>query len=259
VTTAQADIASAKEALAIAQLDLVESSVTSPIKGVVQSRTVQQGEYLQPGAVLATLLQRFPMLVRAEVSETDAPRLQAGMTASVTLRESKYTFTAKLTLIAGAADQTTRMVPITGQFDATETSEHIGRLRPGASCQVNIPVGTAHDAIIVPSLAIAPTETGNVVFILDPKTSTVHQVAIETGMHTSDGGIELTRGVNAGQTMVVRGIEPLSEGAPVKVNSTLSEQQALVPPDAGVASAPVTPSNGASAGSGLGSGGGSGK
>jgi multidrug efflux system membrane fusion protein len=230
--------------------------VTSPIQGVVQSRTVQQGEYLQPGAVLATLLQRFPMLMRAEVSEADAPRLKPGMTANVTLRESKYSFTAKLTLIAGAADQTTRMVPITGQFDVTEKSEHIGRLRPGSSCEVNIPVGTSHDAIIVPSLAIAPTEKGNVVFILDPQTSTVHQVAIETGMHTSDGGIELTRGVNAGQTMVVRGIEPLSEGAPVKVNSTLSEQQALVPPDAGVASAPVTPTNGsatsASAGSGSG-------
>jgi membrane fusion protein, multidrug efflux system len=248
VTTAKADIDAAKEALETAQLDLKESSVTSPIKGVVQSRTVQQGQYLQPGAVLATLIQRFPMLLRAEVSEADAPRLHPGMEANVTLRESKMKYTAKLTLIAGAADDTTRMVPITAEFDVDEKTEHTGRLRKGAFCQVSIPVGAAHDAIIVPSLAIAPTEAGYVVYIVDPKGGTVHQVVVETGMHTSDGGIELTRGVTAGQTMVVRGIEPLSEGAPIVVDSTLTEQQALQPPvDAGVASPPVTPNGSASA------------
>ncbi len=139
-------------------------------------------------------------------------------------------------------------MPITGEFENADGLHK--RLRPGAFCQVSIPIDAPREAIIVPSLAIAPTETGNVVYILDPKTNTVHVQTVETGMHTSDGGVELTKGVTAGQVMIVRGIEPLTEGAPVKIGSTLSEQQALAPPpDAGVASAPVTPIGGSATGS----------
>jgi multidrug efflux pump subunit AcrA (membrane-fusion protein) len=166
--------------------------------------------------------------------------MSPGMVAHVTLRDSKLSYTAHLTLIAGAADPTTRLSPITGQFDKTDTVHH--RLVPGAFCQVSIPIDAPREAIIVPSLAIAPTETGSLVYIVDAKTSTVHARVVELGMHTADGGIELTRGVTAGEVMVARGIEPLSEGAPVKVGASLTEQQALQPPpDAGVAALPISP------------------
>ena len=56
--------------------------VRAPIAGVIQTRTVQAGQYLQPGAVLATLLQRDPLLLRFQVTEQDAPRIKPGMTAN---------------------------------------------------------------------------------------------------------------------------------------------------------------------------------
>nr|HEX4315969.1 efflux RND transporter periplasmic adaptor subunit [Kofleriaceae bacterium] len=257
VETAKTDIDAAKEALAVAQLNLRDSNVRSPVKGVVQSRTVQQGEFLQPGAVLATILQRDPMLLRAQVNEDDAPRLHAGMVANVVLREAKEQYTVHLTLVAGAADPTTRLVPITGQFDK---SEHVFRLRPGAFCEVSIPIDAPREAIIVPTLAVAPTDKGEVVWILDPKTNTVHSQIIQTGMHTSDGGVEVTKGVAAGDVMIVRGIEPLVDGAPVKVGSTLTEQQAVQPPpDAGVTAPPVTPIEGSGSSAAAPSSGGSAK
>jgi multidrug efflux system membrane fusion protein len=117
--TAKADVSAAKEQLHIAQLNLRDSQVRTPIAGVVQTRTVQQGQYLAAGYVLATILQREPLLVRFQVSEQDAPRLKSGQTANVTLKESRDTFTAKLTLVADAADPTTRMVPVTAQLDPT--------------------------------------------------------------------------------------------------------------------------------------------
>jgi hypothetical protein len=62
-------------------------------------------------------------------------------------------------------------------------------------------------------------------------------------MHTADGGVELTRGVKVGDVLVVRGIEPLSEGAPVSVGSkiTLEEAAKLPTADAGVPNAPTAP------------------
>ena len=243
VDTAKADVASAKQALHIAQLNLRDSFVKAPIAGVVQTRTVQQGQYLQAGAVLATILQRDPLLLRFQVSEQDAPRLQPGMEASFQLKESSRAYTAKLTLVAGAADPATRMVPVTAEVD---TTEHQYRLRPGAFATVSVPVGAAREGIVVPSLAVQPTEKGNVVYVVDDK-HIAHAQVVQLGMHTADGGVELSRGATAGEQIVVRGLDPLTDGAPVKVASTMSLEQASAPPDAGVPGAetpktpPVTP------------------
>jgi RND family efflux transporter MFP subunit len=223
VDSAKADLAAANESQHVAELNLRDSSARAPIAGVVQTRTVQQGQYLQPGAVLATLLQREPMLLRFQVTEQDAPRLKPGMEATISLRESARSFTAKLTLISDAADPTTRMVPVTGQIDPTD---HQYWLRPGAFCEVTVPVGDARPGIVVPALAVQPSEKGNIVYVVDDK-SIAHAKVVELGMHTALGGIELTRGVSPGDTLVVRGIDLLSDGAPVKVNNTVTLEDAL--------------------------------
>ena len=225
VDTAKADLAAAREAQKVAELNLRDSQVRAPIGGIVQTRTVQQGQYLQPGAVLATILQRDPMLLRFQVSEQDAPRLKPGMTANLQLKESARTFTAKITLVQGSADPTTRMVPVTAQIDQTD---HQYWLRPGAFCEVTVPIGDARQGIVVPSLAVQPTEKGNVVYVVDVVggKSIAHQKVVEEGMHTATGGIELTRGVSAGELLVVNGIDPLTDGAPVKIDHTLTMDEA---------------------------------
>jgi multidrug efflux system membrane fusion protein len=239
VDTAKADVESARQALRIADLNLRDSSVRAPIAGIVQTRTVQQGQFLQAGAVLATILQRDPMLLRFQVTEQDAPRLKPGMVATLLLKESPREFTAKISLVGGAADPATRMVPVTAQIDETD---HQYWLRPGAFCSVTVPVGNARKAIVVPSLAVQPTEKGNVVYIVDDK-HIAHARVVELGMHTAEGGVELTRGAAAGELLVVRGIEPLTDGAPVKLGSTLTLEAASAPSDAGVTVPPSSPPN----------------
>jgi RND family efflux transporter MFP subunit len=210
--TAQADVQVARQAQRVAELNLRDAHVRAPIAGVVQTRTVQTGQYLQPGAVLATILQRDPMLVRFAVSEQDAPRLKPGMTAQISLRESAHSYGATLALVAGAADPQTRLVPVTAKLD---TTEHQYWLRPGAFCEVVVPVGDARQAIVVPNLAVQPTEGGNQVWVAQGEQ--VHPRIIQLGMHTPHGEVEVTRGLAEGELLVVRGLEPLSDGAPVKI------------------------------------------
>jgi RND family efflux transporter MFP subunit len=247
VDTAKADVEASKQAQRVAELNLRDSMVRAPIAGVVQTRTVQQGQYLQPGAVLATILQRDPMLLRFQVSEQDAPRLKNDMQAILVLKESPRQFTAKITLVGGSADPTTRMVPVTAQID---TTDHTYWLRPGAFCEVTVPIGDARKGIVVPSLAVQPTEKGSVVFVIDDK-NIAHARVVTLGMHTPEGGVELTRGVKEGEIIAVRGIEPLNDGAPVKVGSHLTLEQAEAPLDAGAgpATPPVSPVGGSGDGS----------
>jgi RND family efflux transporter MFP subunit len=214
VASTQADADAAQQTLRVAQLNLRDAYVRAPFAGVIQSRTVQAGQYLQPGVVLATLLERDPLLLRFPVSEADAPRVKVGMTAHLTLRESPRTYDAKVILVAAAADPTTRLVQVTATVDDTD---HKYWLRPGAFCDVNVPIGDARQGIVVPSLSVQPTEKGNVVYVVDAG-NIAHQRAVTLGMHTPDGGVEVTQGLKAGELLVVRGFEPLSEGAPVQIS-----------------------------------------
>jgi multidrug efflux system membrane fusion protein len=196
--------------------------------------------------VLATLLQRDPLLLRFPVTEQDAPRIKPGMIANMNLRESARTYTAKILLVAEAADPTTRLVPVTAEVDDTA---HKYWLRPGAFCDVSVPVGDAREAIVVPTIAVQPSENGNLVYVVDPK-NIAHPSQVSLGMHTPEGGVEVMRGLKVGDLLVVRGFEPLSEGAPVKVTERVTLASMEGAGDGGAPSTPPSDSASLEAGSG---------
>lgn len=212
VSLAKADNQAAREALKQAELNLRDSYVRAPIAGVIQTRTVQTGQYVQTGTVLGTLLQRDPLLLRFQVAAEDAPRLKVGMIATFRLRESLRTYPAKITLVSGTADAKSRLVPVTAEIDDTQ---HQYWLRPGAFCEVSVVVGNARSAPVVPQLAIRPNERGFLAFVVE--NNVAHERVLKLGMHTLDGAVEVTDGLKGGETLVVRGAEPLTDGAPVRI------------------------------------------
>jgi RND family efflux transporter MFP subunit len=223
--TAKADTEVSAQALKTAQVNLRDSSVVAPIDGVIQTRTVETGQYVQAGTVMATLLRNDPMLLRFQVEPDDAPRLKPGMIASFTMRETQRTFSAKITLVAGAADSTTHMVSITGEVSA---DEHKYWLRPGSFCDVTLDLGAKREAPLIPRSAARATDHGYVAYIVDGDTAKERPLTL--GMSTRDGWIEVRAGLKAGDTLVVRGAEALSDGSKVRVNPVAPESLNVASP-----------------------------
>lgn len=231
VQTAKADVMTATEALKVAQLNLRDSYVRAPIAGVIQTRTVETGQYLQPGVVLATLLQRDPLLLKFQVTEQDAPRLHVGDVANIALRESSHTYQAKITLIAGSADPQSHLVPVSAEVD---DKEHKYWLRPGVFCDVSIPVGGTRPAAVIPEGAVRASENGFIAFVVEG--TTAKQRVLTLGMHSPGGLVEVTQGLTAGDQLVVLGGDPLVDGSTVKI----SERTTLEAFDAGAPAQAVT-------------------
>lgn len=237
--TAQADEAAAKAALDRAQLDLHDAYVRAPISGTIETRQVQTGQYLQAGAVLATLVRRDPLLLRFNVTEADAQRMHVGMIARFHVRNDEKDYGAKISHVGGAADPQSRMVAVTaliagddppgGPGGATGRPEgprvltpaDMAALRPGAFAEVTVPVGSRGDAAVIPQAAVRPSEKGLLTFVVEGDVA--RERIVKLGMRTPDGKVEVLDGLKAGDQLVVRGAEALRDGAPVSVAGAVSD------------------------------------
>ncbi|MCU0225309.1 MAG: efflux RND transporter periplasmic adaptor subunit [Acidobacteria bacterium] len=209
VRVAEADVAQARSALDMAQLNQRDAIVRAPTSGTIETRRVETGQYVQPGSVIATLLRREPLLLRFKVAESDASSLRDGMQAQFTVQDSPRTFRATITLVGGAAEESSRMVAVTARIDDPERA----LLRPGQFAEVAVPVGRA-DRPVVPEMAIRPSERGFLAYVVEADTARVR--VLKLGMRTADGRVEVRDGLAPGETLVVRGAEALRDGAAVR-------------------------------------------
>jgi len=236
--TAQATVDQAKEALKLAQLNLDDSNLKTPVAGVVQTRSVQTGQYVQAGTVIATLLQRDPMLLHFNVTTAEAPRLKVGMPVEFTLKESDQKYAGKISLVAGAADPASRLVPATAEI-ATQKGKFW--LRPGSFAQVEVKLPSSRAFPLIPQTAARPSERGFLAYVVIGDTA--HEHTLELGLHTPDGKVEVRSGLAAGDQLVTRGVEALSEGSKVKVVSNLPSATGSAPSDAEPTSRPASASS----------------
>ncbi len=213
VLTAKADVALAAEALKVAQVNLRDAYVRAPMGGIVQTRTVETGQYVNTGFLMATLLRTEPMLLRFQVEPRDAPRLKTDMLLSFTMRETQRTYQAKITLVAGAAETATHTVAVIAEV---VDEGHKYWLRPGSFCDVTIDVGGTREAPLIPRTAARATDHGYIVYVVENDVAKERQVSL--GMNTKNGWIEVRSGIAAGDLLVVQGAEALSSGAHVKSN-----------------------------------------
>jgi membrane fusion protein, multidrug efflux system len=220
VSLANSDVAQAKAALNQAKLNLHDAYVRAPFPGILQTRTVQTGQYVQTGTVLASLVRRDPLLLRFKVAERDAAQFRVGMAADFRIRNVDRLFSSKIVHIAASADEGTRLVPVTAEI--LDTGDEI--LRPGSFAEIIVAVENEKKAPVIPQTAIRPSDRGFIAFVVEGDTA--KERILSLGMRTADGQVEVLSGLNPGENLVVRGSEALRDGAPVKVTGTAEKAKA---------------------------------
>lgn len=209
--TAAANVSQARAALRQAELNLRDAFVRAPVSGAVQTRTVQTGQYVNVGSVLATMVRRDPLLLRFQVPEQDAAPIRGGQRVTFAVSESGQPFGGVITHVAEAADRTSRMIEVTAAVDDPRR----GELTPGAFARVSVPVGAAKSAPVIPQTAIRPSEKGFLAFVVE--NGVAKERTLILGMRTATGGVEVRSGLRPGEKLVIRGAEALRDGANVKV------------------------------------------
>jgi membrane fusion protein (multidrug efflux system) len=80
---ANANVGRARSAMDLALQDQRHTLILAPIDGIVGNRQVQQGDYVQPGSRLLTLVPAHALYVTANFKETQTGRMRPGQHATV--------------------------------------------------------------------------------------------------------------------------------------------------------------------------------
>lgn len=205
-----ASVEVAKAAQGIALQNLGRSEVRSPIAGVINTRTVDTGQFIRAGTVLATIVDTSRLRLRLKVSEAESLRATVGGT--VTFRVAPLgprDFTARIYHVGKIADTTTRQVEILAWVD------NMGELKPGFFAEVTLAGEERKNALVIPEGAIQASERGFVTYVVEDGKAKLRP--IQQGLRTGTGIVEILSGLKPGETVVTEGSDRLADGIPVEV------------------------------------------
>ena len=149
----QATVERARAALDLALQDQRHAVIIAPIDGVIGNRQVQQGDYVQPGTRLLTLVPLHNLYVTANFKETQTARMTAGQKVTIkvdalpgqdfmgvveSFAPGSGSQFALLPFEPGTGNFTkiVQRVPVRIRFDANQAG--LERLRPGLSVTAKV-------------------------------------------------------------------------------------------------------------------------
>ncbi len=140
---AQSAVNQAEANLALLDTQLGKLTVYAPIDGVILTRNVEPGEFVQPGAAAITMADLKELTITVYVPEDRYGEISLGQEATVTVDSfPNETFTAKITFIADQAEFTPRNVQTVQGRSATvyavklKVSDPDGKLKLGMPADV---------------------------------------------------------------------------------------------------------------------------
>ncbi len=203
--------ARARKAAALAKVSSAETllgytKIVSPFDGVVTAKSAETGALASPGAPLLTVEQSGAYRLEAQVGESSLANVKMGMRVPVSLSSINAELTGKVVEIVPAADPQSRTFTV-----KLELPSH-PLLHSGLYGKARFVRGKT-TALLVPSAALV--EQGQLVGVYVVDDSGLARLRLVTTGKRYDDKLEILSGLTAGERIVIRGTEKVSNGSRV--------------------------------------------
>ena len=240
ITAAQAALQQARAAvqqqqatLAYDQQQIYFASIRSPIDGIVAARETEPGQIASPGTNLMRVVNVKTVYYEPTVSETDFSQTNVGDPVQVQVDALPgRSFNGVVKAVYPAASSGSRQFTL-----RVAVPNPTNELRPGMFARGNLMAEVHRDAVVIPVSALVPvqsagtdatssdgTATGGTtlpaqqVYLVGPGNKAVAR-KIKTGIVTQSQ-VEVTAGLNPGDSLITVGQGQLQPGQAVKIEST---------------------------------------
>ncbi|ACA84432.1 efflux RND transporter periplasmic adaptor subunit [Shewanella woodyi] len=220
---AKASVAVAKAAINTAEINLAYTKVESPISGRIGKSNVTAGALVGAGQAqaLANISQLDPINVDIVQSSTQMLRLKQRIASGQLLNDntapvalfledgSRYSHKGKLQFAEVTVNENTGAVVLRAEFPNPD-----GLLLPGMFVRTVLTVGTDPEAILVPQKAVTRNPKGQGVAMVVNAENKVEPRIVETAEVINHQWL-ITKGLEAGDQLIVEGLQKIRPGAPV--------------------------------------------
>lgn len=195
-------------------LQLEYTRITAPFSGLVVERYIKLAQQVNVGSELFRLSDFDPLLCRIQVPERELRRLRPGQRAELTVEAwGDRRFDARVKLVAPVVEAASGTVRVTLEVDGTDKDGQ-RLLQPGMFASVYLQMETRPDALVLPRRALALDSLEDSVFVAVD--GVARRRRVELGLRNAQY-LEVLSGVEAGERVVVVGLDGLSDGTPVEV------------------------------------------
>lgn len=212
---AKAAVAEAEAAVRLAQRNLTDARILSPVNGVIDEHLVEVGEAVQEGQNLLSIQATDQLEVKTFVSERDIHLIRENNEAQVLVANwPQDSFAATVLTVGIAGDSRTGNFPVTLLITASDNTSQAA-LRPGMTATVNIRGETTQAELLIPESALIDHQRQRVVFVVENNKAVLRQPRLQVGLGDQ---VKVISGLQPGEQLVINSNRPLSDGMSVKAH-----------------------------------------
>ena len=207
-------VAAAQAAVAQAELGMQRTEIKAAFSGIVQSRDVDPGDYVEVSDPVLTLVSDRSLDIFLEVPESLSGQVAEGMKVNLTARAlSNWQQETEITAVVPTANTSSRRQLVRVTLDSPPQG-----LLPGMAIQANLAVPVENkDTFVVPRDAL--TRRGNEWLLFAVNDNQAQQIAVEMVADLGQEVVISNPQLQAGQSIVVTGGDGLTDSAAVQVVS----------------------------------------
>lgn len=222
---AEAKLGAVNAALETADLNLSFTRVTAPISGRVSRAIVTVGNLVEPSTLLTTLVSTASVYAYFDIDEhTYLSHVSRDGDADVyigLIDEDGYPHRAELDFVDNRVDADHGTIRARAVLDNTG-----GRFTPGLFARIRLVSPNEFNAAFVDDRAIGTDLGRKFVFVVDGD-DVIQYRAVETG-RLIDGLRVVTRGLSAGDVVVVNGLQRVRPGVTVATTQVAMDRDSRV-------------------------------
>lgn len=207
----QRDISEAQLEEIKARLD--RTRISAPLSGVMNNLLVEEGEYVDPGAPVAEIVETDTVKAVVEVPESDIGFFTVGDKAQVLadVKGEEKLLVGDLTFISELADSQTRSTRVEISLENKQRD-----LRSGQIVHVTLTRRILKDAILIPLLAVIPMEEGKAVYVVNSTEAQRREVKLDI---IKGDRVQVTEGLKPGDRLIIAGHRFVAPGQTVNIVS----------------------------------------
>ncbi|WP_119718265.1 efflux RND transporter periplasmic adaptor subunit [Lysobacter tabacisoli] len=207
--TLRYDLESARAANRMANLELSYANVVAPISGVIASRSIKTGNFVQINTPIFRIVDISRLEAVLNVPERELATLKAGLPVGLSVDALPgKTFTGVVDRVSPVVDSGSGTFRVICAFDGG------GLLQPGMFGRIKIDYDSRADALVVPRIALLDDEGDPAVYTV--KDGKAARVPVKLGYMDGEW-VEVRSGLAEGAQVVVAGKTALRDGTAVQV------------------------------------------